>query len=198
MYKQRRAIGAQNLIVFTHVEKDMWVIKGGPGTHTLQFLDAYENFFNALVVCKMWCSVFSHLQVLSFNLLHFRQHYLPNRIGRLQEQGPTPRAFRQDQEMTMDMQSFSSDGVQIAYIDEGDKAWVPVLLIHGFASHTEANWIAPGWVPFLVEAGYRIISIDNRGHGQSEKLYDLDQCGAPLMAEDAGDCLIIWALGRAM
>jgi len=85
----------------------------------------------------------------------------------------------------MDMQSFSSEGVQISFLDEGDKSKPAVLLIHGFASHTHANWVAPGWVDYLVDAGYRVISIDNRGHGQSEKLYDVEDYGAPLMAEDA-------------
>jgi len=32
------------------------------------------------------------------------------------------------------MKTFSSDGVEIAYLDEGDGE--PVLLIHGFASNT--------------------------------------------------------------
>lgn len=85
----------------------------------------------------------------------------------------------------MDMQTFLSDGVRIAYIDVGESSQEPVLLIHGFASHTEANWIAPRWVDFLTGAGYRVISFDNRGHGQSEKLYNLEDYGAPLMAEDA-------------
>lgn len=85
----------------------------------------------------------------------------------------------------MEMQSFSSDGVEIAFIDEGNRDDPAILLIHGFASHTEMNWVSTGWVSFLLEAGYRVISFDNRGHGQSEKLYDLDQYGAPLMAEDA-------------
>lgn len=83
------------------------------------------------------------------------------------------------------MQTFTSDGVEIAFLDEGKPSGPPVLLIHGFASHTEANWIAPGWVTFLTNAGYRVISFDNRGHGRSEKLYQLEDYGAPLMAEDA-------------
>lgn len=83
------------------------------------------------------------------------------------------------------MQTFLSDGVEIAYIDRGDPANPCVLLIHGFASHTEANWVAPGWVEFLLDAGFRVVSFDNRGHGQSEKLYALEDYGAPLMAEDA-------------
>jgi len=83
----------------------------------------------------------------------------------------------------MPMQSFDSDGVRIAYLDEGDGP--PVLLIHGFASNSEVNWVGPGWVETLTKAGYRAIALDNRGHGESEKLYDEAAYGAPLMAEDA-------------
>ncbi len=81
------------------------------------------------------------------------------------------------------MQKFSSDGIDIAYIDEG--AGEPVLLIHGFASNVSTNWVDTGWVKTLTDAGYRVIAYDNRGHGQSAKLYDLAAYGAPIMAEDA-------------
>ncbi len=81
------------------------------------------------------------------------------------------------------MQTFDSDGVEIAFLDEGHGD--PVLLIHGFASNVATNWIDPGWVKTLTAAGYRVIAFDNRGHGESAKLYSLDDYGAPLMAEDA-------------
>ncbi len=81
------------------------------------------------------------------------------------------------------MKTFSSDGVEIAYLDEGDGE--PVLLIHGFASNTQANWVDTSWVRELTRAGYRVISIDNRGHGKSAKPHDPALYGAPLMAEDA-------------
>jgi pimeloyl-ACP methyl ester carboxylesterase len=81
------------------------------------------------------------------------------------------------------MQSFDSNGVRIAYIDEGEGE--PILLIHGFASNVAANWIDPQWVRSLTKAGRRVIAYDNRGHGQSEKLYDPALYGAPSMAEDA-------------
>jgi pimeloyl-ACP methyl ester carboxylesterase len=83
----------------------------------------------------------------------------------------------------MQMQSFDSDGVQIFYLDEGEGE--PILLIHGFASNTAANWIDPGWVRTLTAAGRRVIALDNRGHGKSEKLYEPERYGAPEMAEDA-------------
>jgi pimeloyl-ACP methyl ester carboxylesterase len=81
------------------------------------------------------------------------------------------------------MQSFDSDGVRIAYMDEGEGE--PILLIHGFASNIVANWVDPQWVRSLVTAGRRVIAYDNRGHGQSEKLYEPERYGAPEMAEDA-------------
>jgi pimeloyl-ACP methyl ester carboxylesterase len=80
------------------------------------------------------------------------------------------------------MTVFDSDGVEIAYIDEGEGE--PLLLIHGFASNVAANWVDPGWVRMLTQSGRRVVAYDNRGHGRSEKLYDPDVYGAPLMAED--------------
>jgi pimeloyl-ACP methyl ester carboxylesterase len=80
------------------------------------------------------------------------------------------------------MPSFDSDGVEIAFIDEGEGE--PLLLIHGFASKIAANWVDPGWVRTLTQSGRRVIAYDNRGHGKSDKLYDPDVYGAPLMAED--------------
>lgn len=85
------------------------------------------------------------------------------------------------------MQKFNSAGVEIAFSDEGQGA--PVLLIHGFASNARVNWQATGWVKTLVGAGYRVICIDNRGHGESEKLYDSALYSAPIMADDAARLL---------
>ncbi len=81
------------------------------------------------------------------------------------------------------MQHFSSDGVDIAFIDEGDGE--PVLLIHGFASNVATNWAGTSWIGALKDAGFRTIAFDNRGHGRSAKLYAPEDYGAPLMAEDA-------------
>ena len=81
------------------------------------------------------------------------------------------------------MPSFISDGVEIAYVDEGEGE--PVLLIHGFASNVMVNWRNPGWIGALVKSGRRVMALDNRGHGKSEKLYRPEQYGAPAMAQDA-------------
>ena len=83
------------------------------------------------------------------------------------------------------MQTFDSDGIEIAFIDEGPRTGEPVLLIHGFASNVKTNWLDPGWVSALTDAGYRVIAYDNRGHGESAKPHATEAYGAPLMAEDA-------------
>lgn len=81
------------------------------------------------------------------------------------------------------MPSFRSDIVDIAYEVTGEGP--PVLLIHGFASNARVNWIDTGWVKALTGAGYQTITFDNRGHGESGKLYDPEAYPAPEMAEDA-------------
>jgi len=68
---------------------------------------------------------------------------------------------------------FQHDGVEIAFTDEGEGA--PVVLVHGFASTAQVNWVYPGWVSTLTKAGRRVIALDNRGHGDSAKLYDAAQ-----------------------
>ena len=81
------------------------------------------------------------------------------------------------------MHKFNSGGVEIAYQTAGDGP--PIILIHGFASNARVNWWDTGWVKTLTDAGRRVITFDNRGHGASEKLYDSALYPAAEMAEDA-------------
>jgi pimeloyl-ACP methyl ester carboxylesterase len=81
------------------------------------------------------------------------------------------------------MEVFSAGGVEIAYSVEGDGG--PVLLIHGFASNARTNWADTRWVGFLTANGFRVIAMDNRGHGSSQKLYDPEAYAGPIMANDA-------------
>jgi pimeloyl-ACP methyl ester carboxylesterase len=86
------------------------------------------------------------------------------------------------------LQDFSSAGVRIAYADfpaKGLDRGEPILLIHGFASSHIFNWVNPSWIRTLTEAGRRTIAIDNRGHGQSAKLYRPEDYASEIMAQDA-------------
>jgi pimeloyl-ACP methyl ester carboxylesterase len=80
------------------------------------------------------------------------------------------------------MQRFAHDGVEIAFLDEGEGE--PIVLVHGFASTAQVNWLHPGWIATLTRAGRRAIALDNRGHGASSKLYDPAAYHSARMAED--------------
>jgi pimeloyl-ACP methyl ester carboxylesterase len=91
--------------------------------------------------------------------------------------------------------SFRHGAVEIAFLDEGGGE--PIVLIHGFASNKEVNWVQPGWVATLRSAGRRVIALDNRGHGRSSKLYDPADYHIRRMAEDVRALLDHRKLKRA-
>ena len=93
------------------------------------------------------------------------------------------------------MPSFTHDGVEIAYLDEG--AGEPIVLVHGFASNKEVNWLHPGWIATLTRAGRRAIALDNRGHGASSKLHDPAAYHSDRMADDVRALLDHLELARA-
>ena len=78
---------------------------------------------------------------------------------------------------------FDSNGVTIHYIDEGDPQGTPVVLIHGYGANIDLNWRYPGIIHHLRRQGYRIVALDLRGHGLSDKLHDKDRYGMA-MVED--------------
>jgi pimeloyl-ACP methyl ester carboxylesterase len=62
---------------------------------------------------------------------------------------------------------FDSNGVSLAYERLG--AGPPVVLVHGFASSFATNWMTPGTVKALTEAGFSVAGFDHRGHGHSDR-----------------------------
>ena len=99
-----------------------------------------------------------------------------------------------------ELRRFSSDGVDIAFIDakpQGRDLNEPILLIHGFASNHRMNWVGPRWVDTLSDDGRRVIAFDNRGHGQSEKLYAPADYRLDLMIRDAVNLLAHLRVERA-
>jgi pimeloyl-ACP methyl ester carboxylesterase len=76
---------------------------------------------------------------------------------------------------------FDSNGIKICYSVQGQGE--PVLLIHGFAVNGTTQWVLPGIVNALAK-DYRVITLDNRGHGRSDKPHDPKKYGLELV-EDA-------------
>lgn len=107
------------------------------------------------------------------------------------------------------MASFTSDGVQIAYDDitstpsgggsrseggriaQGDPgagAERTIVLIHGFASNRNEGWKRTSWYSAFDRRRTRVIALDQRGHGESEKLYEPE---AYVRGKLAGDVLAL-------
>jgi pimeloyl-ACP methyl ester carboxylesterase len=93
------------------------------------------------------------------------------------------------------MPRFRYGSIEIAFLDEGQGE--PIVLVHGFASTREVNWVQPGWVATLTRAGRRAIALDNRGHGQSSKLYDSADYHTDKMADDVRALMDHLGLERA-
>jgi pimeloyl-ACP methyl ester carboxylesterase len=78
------------------------------------------------------------------------------------------------------VQTFSSNGVKIAYFDQGQGE--PVVLIHGWLSSAGINWALPGTSGLLAK-DFRVIGLDVRGHGRSDKPEKVEAYG-PELVED--------------
>jgi pimeloyl-ACP methyl ester carboxylesterase len=93
------------------------------------------------------------------------------------------------------MPSFHNGDVEIAYLDEGEGD--PIILVHGFASTKNVNWVYPTWVSELKKNGRRVIAFDNRGHGDSAKLYDPEAYHIGTMAGDVSALMDHLDIARA-
>ncbi len=59
------------------------------------------------------------------------------------------------------------DRIEVACDEVGAPDGPPLVLLHGFASSTQANWDATGVRTVLAEGGHRTFGVDARGHAQS-------------------------------
>lgn len=75
---------------------------------------------------------------------------------------------------------FDSNGVRIRYVERGQGA--PVVLVHGYTGNLERHWMNPGVFGELAKE-YRVIALDARGHGKSDKPHDPKAYG-PEMGQD--------------
>src|SRR5262245_32402934 len=85
----------------------------------------------------------------------------------------------------------ASDGVKIHYLTAGSSgSWV--VLIHGYMDSAERMWFRTGIAPALAKS-HRVVAIDNRNHGQSDR----PQAGGSGRAQDVVELMDHLKIPRA-
>jgi pimeloyl-ACP methyl ester carboxylesterase len=84
---------------------------------------------------------------------------------------------------------FESGGVRLHFEEHGSPQGRPIVLVHGFASHYRLNWVGTRWQETLSNAGFRVIGLDCRGHGDSAKPHDRAAYTPEVMAADVTNLL---------
>jgi len=84
---------------------------------------------------------------------------------------------------------FDSDGVRLHYEVNGPERGAPLIAVHGFASDYRLNWVGTRWQETLTNAGFRVIGLDCRGHGHSDKPHDEAAYAVDVMAGDVVNLL---------
>jgi len=85
----------------------------------------------------------------------------------------------------------AEDGIDLAYERLGEGP--AIMLVHGFGSSRVQNWKSTGWYGGLTEAGFSIVAMDCRGHGDSGKPHEEAFYGHDRMAQDV--VLVMQACG---
>lgn len=81
----------------------------------------------------------------------------------------------------------SFDGQRIAWRELGEGR--PVVLIHGFFSDAQTNWLKYGHAAAIAAAGFRVVMPDLRAHGDSARPHDATAYPPDALAKD-GHALI--------
>jgi pimeloyl-ACP methyl ester carboxylesterase len=76
----------------------------------------------------------------------------------------------------------TTDGTPIIWREVGEGR--PLILIHGYFSEAETNWIKYGHAALLAEAGFRVIMPDLRAHGNSGKPHEPSFYPKDILADD--------------
>jgi pimeloyl-ACP methyl ester carboxylesterase len=79
-----------------------------------------------------------------------------------------------------DFQARDGVSLHVSEIGEGRA----ILLLHGYFSDAETNWIKYGHATLLAEAGFRVIMPDFRAHGQSDKPHEAAAYHKDVLADD--------------
>ena len=88
--------------------------------------------------------------------------------------------YAQEAEPAPEDQYFDSNGVQIRYIVKGEGE--PIVLTHGFTMDLMSEWGGRNLIDPLAEH-YKVIAIDNRGHGKSGKPHEPEKYGMEMVKD---------------
>ena len=76
----------------------------------------------------------------------------------------------------------ANDGTRIAYQSAG--VGRTVLMLHGFLADAARNWIAPCIANAVIDAGFKVLAPDLRGHGKSGAPTDSSYWPQDILADD--------------
>jgi pimeloyl-ACP methyl ester carboxylesterase len=82
------------------------------------------------------------------------------------------------------VQSFKGrDGIALVYRELG--VGQPLLLLHGYFSNAQTNWLRFGHAATIAARGHRVIMPDLRGHGSSARPHDSSAYPPGVLVDDA-------------
>ncbi|HYM95903.1 MAG TPA: alpha/beta hydrolase [Candidatus Sulfotelmatobacter sp.] len=84
---------------------------------------------------------------------------------------------------------FDSAGVRLHFELHGPEGGAPLVMVHGFASDYRLNWVGTRWQETMTGAGFRVVGLDCRGHGHSDKPHDTSAYKVEIMAADVARLL---------
>jgi len=82
-----------------------------------------------------------------------------------------------------DMPHFENQGVRLHYELHGPEEGPPTVFVNGYCSNYQINWVGSRWQETFVAAGRRVIGLEPRGHGASDKPHDPAAYGHNLVAD---------------
>jgi pimeloyl-ACP methyl ester carboxylesterase len=85
-------------------------------------------------------------------------------------------------------------GISLAVHKKGSGR--PVVMLHGFLASSDLNWIQPGIADLVVGAGFHVVALDLRGHGQSDAPTGRAQWPKDILADDGFSLLNYLRLGH--
>ena len=96
------------------------------------------------------------------------------------------------------MATFRSGDLSIAYddIQPAGEAAGTVFMVHGFATSRAENWRRLGWYGAFERKNYRLVALDLRGHGESDKPHDAAAYGGDVLVGDIVALMDHLGLGR--